>query len=214
MGHPLFLRYYKDHDDYYIGLQNFVLHLHAHYPMICRNYGASCNIGCFGQKDLIGAISSHHNSTRCYGESICHYYNIDFFLNRTIKRSLQSGPLDPTGHAADITEYAYDYHAQLCNWNELNKCVVIYRRSIIREHKYYSLLYKKCQQSISYFAEYFANDRINQRNYGVIQYFLTCSGKAFALIQRYTIKQLYSNYFTPSKYYKLLKNPLDSFFLY
>ena len=83
----LFLRYYKDHDDYYIRLQNFVLHLHAHYPMIYRNFGALCNSGCLDQEDLIRAISSHHNGTRCYGESICLYYNINFFLNRTTKRS-------------------------------------------------------------------------------------------------------------------------------
>ena len=43
--------------------------------------------------------------------------------------------------------------------------------------------------------------------------FLICNGKEFALIQRYTIKKLYSNYFTRSKYYELLKNPLDSFFV-
>ena len=77
------------------------------------------------------------------------------------------GLFDPVGHAADITEYADDSHEQLCSCNELNKCVVTYRRSIIREQKYHSLLYKKCQQSISYFVEYFVNDDIKQRNYSL-----------------------------------------------
>ena len=212
MANELFLSYYKDHDDYFTGLQNFVLHLHVHYSMIYRNYGALCNIGCFGQEDFIGYISSNHNGTRCYGELICHHYNIDFFLNNSKRKSTQNGPIDPISEALDGTDYAYNYHAQLCDCTEPNQCLIIYRRCIIREQLYHSLIYKKSSKSVSYFVEYFINADMKERLYGVIQLFFKCNDKTFALIRRHPIKQLYSDYFKPSKYHKLLKKPLDSLF--
>ncbi|CAF2184400.1 unnamed protein product [Rotaria magnacalcarata] len=212
LANELFLHYYKDHDNYYVGLQNFVLHLHAHYLMIYKNFGSLCNIGCFGQEDLIGNISSNHHGTKFYGKLICHYYNIDFFLHSNDVHKLKDGPIDPTNQAPDATIYANECHIKLCSCDNLNKCIVIYRRCVIHEHMFHSLLYKKRQQSISYFVEYFDDNHMKQQHFGIIEYFFSLQDKSFALIQRYPVKHLYSNYFKTSTYYNLLKKALDLFF--
>ncbi|CAF3422229.1 unnamed protein product [Rotaria sp. Silwood2] len=66
----LFSKFYEDHEQHYNGLQNYVLHLHVHYSKMYKNHGALANIGCFGQEDLIGNVSSNHHGTRYHGELI------------------------------------------------------------------------------------------------------------------------------------------------
>ena len=126
--------------------------------------------------------------------------------------TIKDGPMDPTGRAADIYEHIEDCHLQLCMCSDVNKCIVVYRRCVIHERIFHSLLYSKCKQSISYFVEYFINDPV-ERRFGVIQLFLTCNQEPFSLVQRHPIKQKYSDYFVTSKYYNLLKAPLDLFFV-
>jgi hypothetical protein len=108
--------------------------------------------------------------------------------------------------------YAYDCHEKVCSCINVNKCIVIYRRCLIREHMFHSLLYNKWQRCISYFVQYFYNFDMKQRHFGIIEYFFTCHDKLFALIQRHSTKHLYSDIFKNSKYYNLLKKVLDSFF--
>ena len=211
IAHELFTQYYQDHEYYYSGLQNLVLHKHIHYSLLYRNYGALCNLGCFAQEDFIGSISSNHNSTKAYGEAICFYHNIDFFLSNSLITKTSDGPIDPTGQALTAYKYVDDVHAKLCTCNYSNKCLIIYRRCVIREEMFHSLLYTRCSKSISYFVEYFVNGS-GQHNLGIILYFLTCNSKAFALIERSSIRQKFSDYFKRSRYYNLLKKPLDSFF--
>ena len=50
----LLKHYYKDHEKFYVGLQNFVLHLHRHYEQQYIYYGALSNTSTFAQEDLIG----------------------------------------------------------------------------------------------------------------------------------------------------------------
>ena len=213
VAEKLFRLYYQDHDDYYTGLQNFVLHLHSHYPIIYRNYGALCHIGCFGQEDLIGYVSSNHNGTRYYGELICHHYNVDFFLQHRTEEQAKDGPIDPSGEVPDQSTYAYGCHRKVCDCDQINRCIVIYRRCMIRERLYHSLIYKKSSKSISYFVEYYLDDTMHQLKYGAIQCFFTCRNEPFALIQRHPMIQLYSDRFKSSKYYPSLKEPLDSLFV-
>ncbi len=215
LANNLFLHFYKDHANYYVDLQNFVLHLHIHYDMIYKNYGSLCNIGCFGQEDLIGGISSNHHGTKLYGELICYYYNIDFVLNNNNNdniKKVQDGPMDPLNQSPDTVNHAYDCHKNLCDCVNWNKCMTIYRRCLVRELMFHSLLYKKRQQCISYFVQYFSHGDLKQRCFGAIKYFFTCHSKSFALIQRYSIIRSYSEFFQTSKYFNLLKKTIDSFF--
>ncbi|CAF4588428.1 unnamed protein product, partial [Didymodactylos carnosus] len=54
IAQKLFTSYYEDHELYYTGLQNFVLHVQIHLPELYDAVGSLCNIGTFGQEDLIG----------------------------------------------------------------------------------------------------------------------------------------------------------------
>ena len=93
----LLSKFYQDHESFYNGLQNYVLHLHAHYSIMYKNHGALSNIGCFGQEDLIGYISSGHHGTRYYGEFVTQYYNIDFAIhNKKPTITSMNGPRDRT----------------------------------------------------------------------------------------------------------------------
>ena len=46
-------KYYDDHEQFYRGLQNLVLHLHQHYSQQYVNFGPLSNTSTFAQKDLI-----------------------------------------------------------------------------------------------------------------------------------------------------------------
>lgn len=46
-------RYYADHELFYKGLQNLVLHLHYHFRQHYNNFGALSNTSTFAQEDLI-----------------------------------------------------------------------------------------------------------------------------------------------------------------
>jgi hypothetical protein len=210
----LFLQFYEDHGQFYDGLQNYVLHLHAHYSLMYKNHGALSNIGCFGQEDLIGNISSNHHGTRYYGELITHYYNIDFAIhNKKQTITTVDGPQDQTNQHADQYEDADLFHSLLCgSCDRLNACFTIYRRFIIHQQMFHSLMYNKRQQSVSYFVQYLFNIDNKDRRFGIINYFFTHKNQGYAVIRQYPIKCLYSTCFKKSKYYRLLKTPLDSLF--
>ncbi|CAM4947269.1 unnamed protein product [Rotaria socialis] len=141
VAHDLFQHFYHDHDEYYCGLQNLVLHLHTHFKTMYNNHGALSNIGCFGQEDLIGSIGSNHHGTRYYGKLITYYYNIDFSLhNKPTKTKAIIEKIDLVNDAVD--KY-HDLHAQLCDCEQLHKCFNICRRFIIKDRMFHSLMYNK-----------------------------------------------------------------------
>ena len=214
IARQLLTKFYEDHQLFYNQLQNFVLHLHVHYPELYLNHGALSNIGTFGQEDLIGAISSSHHGTRYFGELISHYYNIDFALQaKKATVTINDGPNDPSNDSADQYEGAIDFHSRLCDdCSELNDCLTIYRRFIIHRQTFHSLIYYKRRQSVSYFVEYMFDQNIKDRRFGVIKYFFTHKEQGYAAIEHHPTKCLYSDYFRRSKYYGLLKEPLDFLF--
>ncbi|CAF3085463.1 unnamed protein product, partial [Rotaria sp. Silwood2] len=137
----LFQHFYRDHGEHYEGLQNLVLHLHAHFVTMYNNHGALSNIGCFGQEDLIGSIGFNHHATRYYGELITYYYNIDFALHKKptkIKTKIEK--LDPVNDPHD--EYN-NLHIELCGCEQIRQCFSIYRRFVINDRIFHSLIYKK-----------------------------------------------------------------------
>ncbi|CAF3738937.1 unnamed protein product [Rotaria socialis] len=76
----LFTEFYKDHELFYKTSQSLKLHLHAHFASLYETHGSLCNLGCFGQESFIGSVSSNHHGTQFYGDSITHFYNIDFAI--------------------------------------------------------------------------------------------------------------------------------------
>ncbi|CAF1306540.1 unnamed protein product, partial [Didymodactylos carnosus] len=148
------------------GLQNLVLHLHSHYSPQYDDHGAFCNRGTFGQEDLIGHISSNRHGTRYYGELITYYYSIDFSLhNKTERKIAPNGLTDETNQNADTYGDLDRYHQQICGCNTINKCIAVYRRCVIRDHMYHSLLYNKRQTSVSYFVQYCVNNDNKQHRF-------------------------------------------------
>ncbi|CAF5218779.1 unnamed protein product, partial [Rotaria magnacalcarata] len=107
-----------------------------------NNHGALTNIGCFGQEDLIGYIGSNHHGTRYYGELITYYYNIDFALHMkpTAATTKKIEKLDPVNDTHD--EYKY-LHVELCDCEQIHQCFRLYRRFIINDRIFHSLIYKK-----------------------------------------------------------------------
>ncbi|CAF1545679.1 unnamed protein product [Didymodactylos carnosus] len=180
----LFERYYEDHEQYHLNLQNFVLHLYVHYEKLYRNYGSSANIGCFAQEDLIGSVSSDRHGTRYHGELITYYYNLDFTLNnRESERAPQQQqvyePIDmDKNFVLNQCPALFEQHVQLCNCSYILNCVFVYRRCIVRNRVYHSLLYNKRGNAVSYF-----------------------------------LKQKFSDLFRASVYFDWLKAPLDSCFV-
>ncbi|CAF2032844.1 unnamed protein product [Rotaria magnacalcarata] len=97
LANQLFIQYYKDHRNFYTGIQNYVLHLHYHYMQQYFNYGSMSHTGCFSQEDLIGHISSNTHGATNYSDLIIHYYNIDFFMHNRIPQKKQEIISKPIG---------------------------------------------------------------------------------------------------------------------
>jgi hypothetical protein len=207
----LFREFYRDHDDHYDGLQNFVLHLHVHLTAIYEKHGSLSNIGCFAQEDLIGKIGSSHHGTRYYGELITYYYNIDYCLHQKPSEQAATKTLhDPVTSFSDQCEFL---HAQVCDCDQPRQCIIIYKRfNDSNGHTFHSMMYSRRGRSISYFTEYRAINK--SRRYGAIVLFYSTNNgtKSFALIDRYRPKRAFSDHFKKSKYYSRLKAPLDSLF--
>lgn len=211
LAEKLFENFYRDHNEFYKGLQNLVLHLHVHFVHMYNNHGALANIGCFGQEDLIGYIGSNHHGTRHYGELITYYYNIDFALHMkpatAITKKIEK--LDPVNDVHD--EYKY-IHAELCGCEKIHQCFKLYRRVIFNDRIFHSLIYTKRGKSNSYFIQYLSDQCLYQ--FGSIQCFMSLQSteKSYALINVHRIQKKYSDYIKSTKYYDLLKTPLDNYF--
>ncbi|CAF4285369.1 unnamed protein product [Didymodactylos carnosus] len=182
MTDQLLDRYYDVHEHYYTGLQNLILHLHSHYSPQYDHHGARYNIGIFGQEDLIGHISSNCHVTRYYGELIAYYYSIDFSLHNKTERKMPPDRLTDETNQNDGTYSDLDrYHQQICAYNTINKCVVVYRRCIIRDHMYDSLLYNKRRTSVSYFVQYCVNNDNKQHRFRIIKLCFRCLNKTYPI---------------------------------
>ncbi|CAF1489614.1 unnamed protein product [Adineta steineri] len=170
VAEELFKLFYHDHDDYFNGLQNLVLHLHEHMITIYKYYGSLSNIGCFGQEDLIGKIGSNHHGSRYHGELITFYYHIDYSLHDKPTTCLKINN-EPYDLVLDSIVKNDVVHKQLCDCKQVNDCFNIYRRFIINKQMYHSLLYNKRGRSLSYFVQYFTDQMCTK--FGTIEFFLT-----------------------------------------
>ena len=211
LANELFQEFYRNHGEHYEGLGNFVLHLHSHLADIYDQHGSLANIGCFAQEDLISSVSSNHHGTRYYGELITYYYNIDHRLHAKL--------LEPTqlrDELLDLVSYSSNehriFHDQLCRCRQSHDCMKIYKRLVINRRVFHSLLYAKRGESISYMIQYTGED--GDFEFGIIEYFfnLIIDGKFYAVVDQWRLTIPYSRHLVHSKYFHLLKEPLDSFF--
>ncbi|UJR38891.1 hypothetical protein I4U23_031559 [Adineta vaga] len=212
----LFDQYYKDHELFYTGIQNFVLHLHRHFGAQYRNYGSLANIGCFHQEDLIGHISKNIHGSNYYSDLIVHYYSIDFHLYAQTAHAKFTTISKPIDLNVDINLNNYpivtQYHDKICTCLNPLSCVSIYRRFLIRNNMFHSLIYNKRGKSNSYFVSYYKSSNDHNQHFGRIKLFFTFSNSNYALLQRYIQDDNFSSLFETSSYFSLLEKPLDKFF--
>jgi hypothetical protein len=146
LGHNLLINYYRDFPLFYQGLENLVLHLHSHYGDQYRMYGAFSHLGSFGQEGLIGYIGTNRSGTRYHGDIICNNYSIDLILNHEIKdrnsfTKTVDGPFDENSDF-DFTLndiFIHVHHAE-CNCTSINICLKAFRRCVIQQQVYHSML--------------------------------------------------------------------------
>lgn len=75
---------------------------------------------------------------------------------------------------------------------------------------YHSLQYVKRKKSISYFVRYLS--RFDHFEFGAIHVFFQQQGQTYALIQSFLVTYAFSDCFKESRYYELLKEPIDNFY--
>ncbi|UJR17710.1 hypothetical protein I4U23_004608 [Adineta vaga] len=213
IAHQLFIEFYKDHELFYAHLQHFKLHLHIHLSSLYDTHGSLCNLGCFGQESLIGFVSANHHGTQYHGDSIVHFYNIDFAIqNKKEKESIVNGPYDLLSVPANNYHYLKEFHTLTCTCNDLDLCCKIYRRFIVKNKMFHSLIYNKRGNSVNYFVQYIFDDNGKKYRFGIIDIFFTCDEKSYAVLKHHPVKCLFSETFKMSSYYYLLKKTVDKLY--
>lgn len=210
IANQLIVQFYKDVEIFYKNSLTFKLHLHLHLSSMYNTHGALCHLGCFSQESLIGFVSDNHHGSRFHGNSIVHFYNIDFCLHDKKKQNtVVDGPCDPTDTPRNSYGYLKEFHSRVCGCDHFVLCVKAYRRYIIHQRMYHSLLYTKRQSSISYIVQYISTFNDPKKRFGIVDLFFISNGFSYAAIKYYPFKQLYSEFFQGSSYYQLLKEPID-----
>lgn len=214
----LLTKYYQDFGFFYHGLQNFVLHLHAHFKDQYQKFGALSHLGSFGQESLIGYMGSNYTGTRYQGDLICQNYSLDIILHHKSKDFNPStktvdGPFDQD-LTFDFTssDIFLNVHNAECTCMLINCCLTAFRRCTIRQQVYHSLHYKRRQKSVSYVVRYCHEDDSNVYLFGQITMFFKCMNSTYALIQQYPIHCLFSDLLISSQYLKLLHKPVNHLF--
>lgn len=212
----LFEYYYKDHNLFYDGLQNHVLHLHRHFRVQYENYGSLANVGCFHQEDLIGHLSKNVHGSSYYDSLVVHYYSIDFALhvqNYRVEDQIKVKPVDLYINI-NVNNYPsiVQYHQRICRCSNLLTCISTYRRCLINNRMFHSLIYKKRGKSNSYFISYNKSTTDNIKYFGRIILFFSCLNRTYATVQRYTQIRSFSSLFKSSPYFFLLEKSLDNLF--
>jgi hypothetical protein len=215
IANRLLSRCHEDHEQFYVQSQSFKLHLHSHYASLYESHGALSNLGCFGQESLIGAVSANYHGTRYYGDSICHYFNIDSSIHDKKEDSIErNGPQDESSIAAKTYVAVEEFHRIQCPCEHVNTCCTIYHRFVIHDEMFHCLLYKKRKNSVSYFVNYSLLDDVKADLFGIIDLFFIHKCLGYAVIRNHRIKDLCSSGFVDSPYYHLLKKPLDRLYFF
>ncbi|CAF1331592.1 unnamed protein product [Didymodactylos carnosus] len=208
--------YLKFHSEYFVDQETLTCHLHAHYP---RQFGRHGNVSCaatFSFEDFLGSVGSSYHGSRSIGAQLVLYYNIDVFLQDDVIYEdgvvdySKTLPVDCIDRFEVVDEIVVQCHRRLCNCDNVNSCISVFRRHFIRGFMYHSLLYNKRQTSVSYFVA----DRNNndQLNFGKILLFFKLKDKMFSLIESYEEKHKFSDFFINTRFYNNICKVIDLYF--
>ncbi|CAF0964920.1 unnamed protein product [Adineta ricciae] len=219
IANELIMTYYKDFRSFYHGLENFVLHIHAHFEAQYRMYGSFSHLGSFGQEGLMGYMGSNFTGTRYQGDLIAENYSLDIALRHTIKDSksltkISDGPFDKDVNF-DFTSNGIflDIHNRQCNCMSISSCLTAFRRCSINNRIYHSILYKRRQKSVSYYVRYCRSIDNNAYSFGKIIMFFQVQSFTYAVIRQHPIHCLFSDLISSSSSYdKLLRKPINHLF--
>jgi hypothetical protein len=209
----LLAQFHEDHELFYTMSQSFKLHLHSHYAALYESHGSLSHLGCFGQESFIGTVSANYHGTRYYGDSICYYYNIDSSIQSKKGQSVtKNGPCDQSSMSARTFDHLTCFHRAECNCADIDRCCTVYLRFVIQDSMFHCLLYKKRQQSISYFVQYTMVNAPKIGLFGMVELFFTYKGMGYAIIRNHPSKDPYSNTFLRTSYYHSLETVIDRFY--
>ena len=218
VANDLLVKYYENFSNFYIDLENFVLHLHSHYPTQCNRFGSLSHLGSFGQESLIGYVGSNHTGTRYHGNLICENYSLDFLVHHVLETNDLStvttdGPFDQdVSFDFKSNDIFLDFHDQICICSSIDSCMVAFRRCTINQHVFHSLQYKKRQKSVSYLVRFRRTNDPLSYMFGNIVIFFRHANLTYALIEKYSIQCLFSDLLSTSRYHRLLVGSIDHFF--
>ena len=180
-------RYYADHEAFYTGLQNLVLHLHHHFKQHYINFGALSYTSTFAQEDLIKCelfhppfeiilnpfailsdVSSNKHGTRHFGDLISFYYCLDFALHSDNQVNILDGNRDGPFDLHERYESSNDVflmrqHGSLCG------CL----SSLLNSFVSISLSSVSSSADVRFFFIQYQDARSTQ-HFGEISYFFLC----------------------------------------
>lgn len=210
IAETLLQRFHSDHDIFFNGLKSFKLHLHSHLTAVYENYGSLSYLGCFGQESLIGFMSKNYHQVRNYGDAITYFFNIDFVLNGRHKtEKVNDGPRDRSSVSPSSIPSIIEFHSRFCRCEKIDQCCTLFRRCIINERMFHSLLFLRRQNAISYFVTYSNDDDDTLIHFGIIECFFIWKLDCYAIIKHHPIRHRASYLLKLSPYYELLKEPID-----
>jgi hypothetical protein len=143
-------------------------------------------------------------------------FQIDFALrnrissNHSLANQTIDGPLDLSDDSSCINNDVYQYHLIICGCDKLHQCVLVYRRCIIDQQLFHSLIYSRRNSTVSYFVQY--RGAQNQTLFGKIRFFFALKNQTFAFIEHHSVKKQFSDFFSSASYHDLLCKSVDYFF--
>lgn len=214
----LLKKYCEDFPKFYTGLENLVLHLHLHYKIQYKHFGAFAYLGSFGQENMMGYMGSNFTGTRYHGDLIAQNYTMDIILHCSHRQSDLSnkkidGPYDPI-HKFDFksNDIFLQLHQDQCNCSSINSCLTAFRRCKIRQHVYHSISYNRRQTSVSFLVRYCDLNDPTKYLFGQISLFVRANTTTYAVIRQYQSLCLFSDLCRSSSYYRILRESIDQLF--
>ena len=218
IANELIMIYYKDFRSFYHGLENFVLHVHAHFEVQHKMYGSFSHLGSFGQESLMRYMGSNFTGTRYHGDLMTENYSIDMVLRHEIKDSKLFAETIDGSFDKDVNfdftsnDIFLDIHNRQCNCSSISTCLTAFRRCSINHRVYHSIHYKQRQKSVSYFVRYchLTNDGVY--SFGKIIMFFQVQSYTYAVIHQHPIYCSFSDLLSSSIYHELLHKPINHLF--
>jgi hypothetical protein len=120
------------------------------------------------------------------------------------------GPCDQAELTCSLVDDMALHHASLCGCSDLDQCMVLFRRCVIKKRMFHSLIYVRRNSAVSYFMLYRRYEA--DLSFGKIRVFFTFNEETFALIEHHRMRNSFSEFLALSPYYEVLSKPIDFFY--